>query len=506
MIDIKEILIQISIALDYANGRKPEFTLKLALVSVFLAKLANCSQREIHLVYLSSLFKSIGCTSYSPEEAEIFSGDDISFKSAFSTVDSINKLEALLQIQKLRADSKWEELKMKFRLIIDGNNLYKNIIEAHCDSARMLIQEINLDPEISKIINDTYERFDGKGTPSKKKANEIHFLARIISITYYFNSLSEITDTKSIRKLLEKNKGKMFDPVFVDYLLRFIEELSLMIHSNTIHEDALFISPNIYVDQLQSVAMMISYLPDFKSRYTSLHSKKVSELALYLAKKLKLNEEEQNKVYTSALLMNIGMVCIPTGILEKKGKLNPSERERMETHTFFTDQILKKSKLLEPYLEYCISHHENLQGTGYHRRTKDLNIGQSILCYADKVIALGSDRSFRKAYPNTEILKILKQEVLAGNLEERIFPFVEEYLGFKQKTPTRGENKYSLTDREIQVLELIAEGHTNKQIAEYLQISSRTVQHHSIHIYEKMGVKSRSAAVMVAFKEKILQL
>ncbi|TGM01676.1 HD domain-containing phosphohydrolase [Leptospira jelokensis] len=506
MLDIKEILISISIALDYANGRKPEFTLKLALVSVFLAKLTNCNQREIHFVYLASLFKSIGCTSYSSEEAEIFSGDDISFKSLFSTVDSMNRVQALIQINQLRAESRWDDLKMKLRLILDGNKIYKNIIEAHCDSAKMLIQEIQLDPEISAIINDSYERYDGKGTPNQKKANEIHFLSRILSLSYYFVSLSEIMDSKTIRKRLVKSKASMFDPNLVDSLLQFLDELLIMIQSDSIHDDALFVSPNIYVSHLQSVAKMISYLPDFKSKYTSLHSKKVSELAVYLAKKLKLSEVEQNKVYISALLMNIGMVCIPSGILEKKGNLNRSERERIETHTFFTDQILRKSKLLTPYIEYCISHHENSKGTGYHRRVKELSIAQSILIYADKVVALASERSYRNAFSNEDILSIVKNEVREGYLDKNIFPFVEEYLGFKKKKIERKENKYSLTEREIQVLELIAEGNTNKQIGLILKLSARTVQHHTIHIYEKMGVKTRSAAVMIGYKEKILQI
>ncbi|MCZ8155710.1 MAG: LuxR C-terminal-related transcriptional regulator [Leptospira sp.] len=504
MLDIKEILIHVSIALDYANGRKPEFTLKLALVSVFLAKLSNRKQREIHFVYLSSLFKSIGCTSYSPEEAEIFAGDDISFKSIFSTVDSINQVEALQQIRKMRAETKWEELKMKFRLILNGSKLYKNIVEAHCDSARMLIQEIQLDSEISNIINDCYERYDGKGIPNQKKAEEIHFLARILSLAYFFISLTEISDLNKIRKQLVRSKGNMFDPILVDTLLGFLDELYILINSNTIQEDALFVSPNIYVNDLNSVALMISYLPDFKSRYTTLHSKKVSKLALYLAQKMKLPKEEQNKIAISALLMNIGMVCIPTGLIDKDRKLNPSERETIERHTFYTDQILKKSKLLAPYLEYCISHHENLNGTGYHRRWKDLNLSQSILSYADKVIALGSERAHRKAYTNNEILKIIKKETDEGSLEKKIYPYIEEYLGFRPKKNQFKDNPFSLSEREIQILQLISEGKTNKQIANLLHLSARTVQHHTIHLYEKMGVNSRSAAVMIGFKEKIL--
>lgn len=506
MIDIKEILISISIALDYANGRKPEFSLKLALVSVFLAKLSKCSKEQIELAYLSSLMKSIGCTSYSPEEAKIFSGDDISFKSVFSTVDSISHLDMLNHLRKLPTDNPWNELKMKFQLILEGKTVYKKIVEAHCDSARVLIQEIQLNPEISLIVNDFYERYDGRGIPKKKKKNEIHYVSRIISVAQYFVSFCESMGLDKIEKQLKGKSGKMFDPEVVTLLCNFLHELYILINSNTIYDDALSISPNIYVTHLNSVALLISYLPDFKSRYTQTHSKRVSQLALYLAKSMKLSEEEQSKIYISALIMNVGMVCIPSGLLDKASTLNSSEKETIETHTYFTYQILKKSKILSPYLEYCISHHETLLGTGYHRRIKDLNLSQSILIYADKAIALSSERSYRKAFTKEEVLKILKTEIQVGKLEKSIFTHLEKYLGFKNTKKSYKNNSFSLTEREIEVLKLIAKGNTNKQIASQLKLSDRTVQHHTIHIYEKMGVKSRSSAIILGIKEKIIKV
>ena len=56
----------------------------------------------------------------------------------------------------------------------------------------------------------------------------------------------------------------------------------------------------------------------------------------------------------------------------------------------------------------------------------------------------------------------------------------------------------SLTQREVEVLGLIAEGLTNSQIAERLVLSSRTVQAHVRSIYSKLGIASRSAATRYA--------
>ncbi|RKI22395.1 DNA-binding response regulator, partial [Corallococcus sp. AB004] len=62
----------------------------------------------------------------------------------------------------------------------------------------------------------------------------------------------------------------------------------------------------------------------------------------------------------------------------------------------------------------------------------------------------------------------------------------------------------ALTPREVDVLRLLAGGATNKEIAEKLGVSDRTVQHHTIHIYEKLGVSTRAGASLVAARTGIV--
>jgi DNA-binding NarL/FixJ family response regulator len=58
-----------------------------------------------------------------------------------------------------------------------------------------------------------------------------------------------------------------------------------------------------------------------------------------------------------------------------------------------------------------------------------------------------------------------------------------------------------LTDRELQLLELVALGHTNTAIARKLGVSPRTVAHHLDSVYRKLDVSSRAAAVYRAVTE-----
>ena len=82
---------------------------------------------------------------------------------------------------------------------------------------------------------------------------------------------------------------------------------------------------------------------------------------------------------------------------------------------------------------------------------------------------------------------------------------LEDYLRRAQS----GQDKQTLdglTDREREILQLVAEGHTNKDVAEMLSLSIRTVQNHRAHLMEKLGIHDRSELVKYAIKKGIIEL
>jgi len=63
----------------------------------------------------------------------------------------------------------------------------------------------------------------------------------------------------------------------------------------------------------------------------------------------------------------------------------------------------------------------------------------------------------------------------------------------------------ALTERELQVLLALVRGGSNRQIAEGLGISAKTVGHHVEHVYKKAGVRSRAAATLWAFEHDLVR-
>ncbi|MEM7119392.1 MAG: response regulator transcription factor [Chloroflexota bacterium] len=66
--------------------------------------------------------------------------------------------------------------------------------------------------------------------------------------------------------------------------------------------------------------------------------------------------------------------------------------------------------------------------------------------------------------------------------------------------------KRTLSNREVEVLTLASQGNSNKAIASELHITEATVKSHFVHIFNKLGVDDRTAAVTVALKRKIIRL
>ncbi len=71
-------------------------------------------------------------------------------------------------------------------------------------------------------------------------------------------------------------------------------------------------------------------------------------------------------------------------------------------------------------------------------------------------------------------------------------------------TPTTGASLEGLTQRELEILRLLASGKTNRGIAEVLVISEKTVASHVSHIFTKLGVTSRSAATAYAYDHDLV--
>ena len=125
-----------------------------------------------------------------------------------------------------------------------------------------------------------------------------------------------------------------------------------------------------------------------------------------------------------------------------------------------------------------------------------------------KAIKGGARGYITKTTPMPELVARL-QDVLEGGavvspaMGGKLFDTVAQLLRHREVSTSR---RPSLTGREIEILEAIAEGNTSREIGEKLYISENTVKNHVRNILDKLGLRSRNEAVMYAIREELIKV
>jgi HD-GYP domain-containing protein (c-di-GMP phosphodiesterase class II) len=217
-----------------------------------------------------------------------------------------------------------------------------------------------------------------------------------------------------------------------------------------------------------------------------------------------MSGQEATDLRRAAFVHDLGRTGIPNGIWDKPGPLSRAEWERVRLHPYLSERILSHAGALRPLASLAGSHHERLDGSGYHRGSAAAHLSPAarILAAADAYQAMTQERPHRPALPPETAATQLSTEAASGRLDGAAVRCVLAAAGHvrvRRRTWPAG-----LSEREVEVLRLIARGASYKEVAGRLSISPRTAEHHVGHIYTKIGVSSRAAAALFAMEHSLL--
>ncbi len=129
-----------------------------------------------------------------------------------------------------------------------------------------------------------------------------------------------------------------------------------------------------------------------------------------------------------------------------------------------------------------------------------------------KILVLSSFQDHESVYAmlrNGAVGYITKSS-LAADLADTIRATFQGKMVFSSEVgahlmaPPHPTQEFNLTNRELEVLQLLAEGLTNHQSALKLSISQSTLKFHMTNIYQKLGVQTRSEALVLAAKNNLI--
>ena len=502
----RDILAVIARASDVGMARPEDTAERTALAAHRIATLAGHSQRDVRDAVYVSLLRYAGCTADAKASASLTGNEMTMNRDIYGKVHYTEPREMLAFIWEFAGkDGRGLAARMaRFAGVLSRLPGVLHTGTAHCEVGDMMAERVGLDDSGRSALAQAFEGWNGSGVPSKLRGEAIALPARVALIADSVVPAGRLGGAGAIRAIAQRLSGRAFDPsiaqVVTDKAEEIAEAVSVRSPSRTLHELELSDEPDVEQATVGALCEAIADFADLKCVFTRGHCTSVAALAVGAAALLRVAPAQREVLRRAALLHNVGRVGISVSIWDKPGPLDDAEMAEVRRHTIETERVLRSSVVFGEEAELAALAQERLDGSGYHRRLPPaaLSISARILAAADVFHALCSTRPHRAAVSSSRAAELLRGEVEAGRLAGDVAEAVIAAAGERPRTTVSAPR--GLTEREVEVLGLIATGKTNKQIAEALGIARKTAGNHVQNVLQKVGVSTRAAAAMFAMR------
>jgi HD-GYP domain-containing protein (c-di-GMP phosphodiesterase class II) len=504
---LAELVAAMSLATDLGLGQPMEHVMRACLVALRLAELLDLEEPERAVVYYVALLAWVGCHADSHEQAAWF-GDDIQFRAGMHETDLAGLPVARFVIGQVGRGRPPLRRALLAGTLLTRRDFVASFDMSHCLVAGQLAMRLGLGDPVRSALQDVFERWDGKGQPRNLKGDGIALPARIVELADITEAFRRLGGRETALEVARRRRATQFDPELVDLLTR---EASAVFGG--LDEDPTWTSviasepalgPPLSQPQTDTALEAIADFADLKSPYMTGHSRGVAELASRAASSLGLGDADVAELRRAGLMHDMGRLGIPNTIWDKPARLSEAEIERVRLHPYLMQRMFSRLSGLAEAAQLAGQASERLDGSGYPRGLTGAGLTPAAraLQAADVYQALREPRAYRSALDETAAGVELRREVAAGRLDPHAAEAVLGAAGHRVRR--RREGPDGLTPREVEVLLLLAQGASNKEIAKRLVVSAKTVGSHVEHIYSKIGCSTRVAASLYAMQHGLL--
>ena len=492
----------LSVATDLGTGAPMEESLKRCLVAARFARELGVGEDEVRAVVYTSLLQHLGCTAFSHEAAEIF-GDDIAMTRFAFLTDWEDRTDLLRTwVPGVARATGRSRLRVLATTLASSGTLDAVGPAATCEVARDAARRLGLPEDVRAGVHAALTLWNGHGTPAIS-GTSIPLCTRIAHVSGVAVMFTLHAGPAAARSQLTKRSGTHLDPDLVGaFDIALVDDIDVVDAYDAVQEAEP--DPVQLVDdaRLAEVARTFGDLADLKSPSLHGHSSSVGELAHAAAQRLRL--EESSSVGVAGYLHDLGRVAVSSAVWDKQGSLTTSERDQVELHPYYTERILARVPALAEVAALAGRHHEHCDGSGYHRGlgAASLTMSARVLAAADRYRNLVEARPHRAAQSAATAATTLRGDARAGRLDGDAVEAVLAAAG--HSTGVRRPRVADLTDRQVDVLRLLATGLSNREIAERLVISPRTAERHVQDLYSKIGLSTRAGAALYAMEHGLL--
>jgi HD-GYP domain-containing protein (c-di-GMP phosphodiesterase class II) len=505
---LTELVAAISLATDLVTGQPAEHALRTCLLSGAVAAdigLDAPTRSDVHYV---ALLRFLGCTADAPETARLAGGDNIDLFAAMAPTTMGSPAEEIrAMVRNLGRGRPPARRAALLAGALADPGWGERTLTAHCEVGSRLAGRLGLGDGVVRALAHAYERWDGRGQPAGLAGEDVPVPVRVVVVARDAVLWQRLAGTEVAVEVLNRRRGAAYDPSVVDTVLG----LGLPPGDEpSVWERVLAAEPapvrSVGPAALDAALGAVGDFADLRSTWTLGRSGRLARLADATGRACALPADDVTTLRRAGLVADLGAVGVPAGVWRSPAPLGVEAAERVRLHPYLSERVLGRCAGLRPVAALAGAHHERLDGSGYHRGSNatQLRVPARLLAAADVWTALGEDRAHRPAHPVEDARRLIRAEVAAGRLDGSAAEAVLAAAGGGDGRRARVDRPAGLSEREVEVLRLVARGSTNREVARRLSISVKTVNRHVENIYGKVGVTSRAAAALFAVEHELL--
>ncbi|NNM35153.1 MAG: HD domain-containing protein, partial [Gemmatimonadetes bacterium] len=377
---------------------------------------------RLDLLY-ALLLKDAGCSANASRVYQLFGGPEHEVKRAVWVRDwrKFTQQAAYALAFAGRGFGFTARLKKLARLARLGPRASRELFQLRCARGAEIANLMELGADVAAAIRSMDEHWDGGGHPEGIAGDSIPLYAQIIGLAQVMEIYWGIGGPQEAVRVAHRRSGTWFNPKLTRVLstrgrdgalwrrLETADEVTgsspLLAPARAVHDGPL---DDAGMDRIASAYAMII---DGKSPFTADHSRRVSQYASALARRLELTEAEISRIQRAALVHDLGKLAVPNSILEKPGSLEDHEWDRIREHPAVTHDILRRTPGFAELAFDAANHHEHVDGTGYHLGVggEDLSLSARVLAVSDVLDALAADRPYRTGMEPETVMSIIEE-------------------------------------------------------------------------------------------------
>src|SRR5882672_10177700 len=179
---VSEVLGALALAADVSAALPPDTSLRTCLIALGLGRAHGLDHEQLSDVFVTALLRHIGCTSSAYEETGLM-GDELELRGSLALVDAGSPIEMFQGARRGfgKGKSTLTRAKRVAKFMALAPKAVPTIFGGRCEVAMRLAQRLGLAPGVVRAIDETYERFDGKGLPRGLRGEALSVVSCVVS-------------------------------------------------------------------------------------------------------------------------------------------------------------------------------------------------------------------------------------------------------------------------------------------------------------------------------------